>query len=184
MNPGYKSLLMQLMTQHQSAATGVVHFFTDKNEYGRIALVAGEIKHLSVHTQRGMTALPLLRQSTIRSQRFEAGTALPPTEGLPATLTLLAALGVDDSLLAAGPTAAAAVTVAATKPAEPGVSPDALATIQTELEQELGPMAASLVKQYAPKASDALSLAQLLAEQLTPDEGALFFARVRNLLTP
>ena len=184
MNPGYKSLLIQLVTQHQGAETGVVHFFTDKNEYGRIALTAGQIKHLSLHTQRGMAALPLLLKSTIRSQRFEVGTALPPTEGLPNTQTLLTALGVDEPLLAATPSTAATVAVAATKPADCRVSPDALFAIQAELEHDLGAMAASLVKQYSVKASDALSLAQLLAEQLTPDEGARFFERIRTRLTP
>ncbi len=187
MNPGYKNLLTQLVTLHRRAETGVLHLYTEKNEYGRLALDKGLIQHVSLHTQRGTAAVPLLLQSSIRSQRFEAGATLPATAGLPDTPTLLETLGADVSMLAGAapepqPAPSASPVAAPTKAAGAAIAPAALALIETELARELGSMAGSLVKECAPKAADALALTRLLAEQLMPNEGELFFVRTSNLL--
>lgn len=191
MTPGTRLLLIELRNLHQRAATGVVHLYTEKNEYGRLALVAGEFSHVSLHTQRGPAALAVLATAAIRSHRFEPEAQLPTTPGLPSSRALLSALGVDALPTPAPPSALAPAARAATAPAlapaspatpPPPVSDAAAALIELELARELGPMAASLVRESRPKASSALQLAELLAEQLMPREGELFRARVSELL--
>ena len=187
MTPGTRSLLTELRSLHHGAATGVVHLYTEKNEYGRLCLVAGEFTHVSLHTQRGASALALLAMAAIRSHRFEHSAQLPATEGLPPGRALLSALGADalpaPAAPAAGTTQAAAAAAAAASSAPPSaVSDAAAALIEMELSQELGPMAASLVKECRPKASSALQLAEHLAEQLMPREGEQFLTRISELL--
>jgi len=186
MTPGTRSLLTELRRLHHGAATGVVHLYTEKNEYGRLSLKAGEFTHVSLHTQRGPSALALLAMAAIRSHRFESSAQLPPTEGLPPGRALLSALGADalpaPAAPAPGSAQAAAVATAASSAPASAVSDAAAALIEMELSQELGPMAASLVKECRPKASSALHLAEQLAEQLMPREGEQFLARISELL--
>lgn len=185
MTPGTRSLLTELRSLHHGAATGVVHLYTEKNEYGRLSLQGGEFTHVSLHTQRGPAALALLAMAVIRSHRFENAAQLPPTEGLPASRALLSALGTDALPPAAAPapdSSQAATALAASAAPVSAVSDAAAALIEMELSQELGPMAASLVKECRPKASNALHLCEQLAEQLMPREGEQFLARITELL--
>lgn len=185
MTPGTRSLLMELRSLHQRTATGVVHLYTERNEYGRLGLLAGEFLHVSLHTQRGPAALALLAIANIRSHRFEPQAQLPLTEGLPSAPALLSTLGADAlPPLAAAPGATPLADAAPERPAAPvsAVSDAAAALIEMELSRELGPMAASLVKECRPKARNAQHLCEQLAEQLMPREGELFLARISELL--
>ena len=93
MNPGYKLFLETLNQRCQHAQSGVLHLYTAENHYGRMALAAGEIKHIALHTARGMTALPALLNAAIRSHRFEPAATLPPMDDLLDTEDILAMLG-------------------------------------------------------------------------------------------
>ncbi|MES2685089.1 MAG: hypothetical protein V4650_16335 [Pseudomonadota bacterium] len=189
MNTGYRKLLETLNAQCQQAASGVLHLYTVQNHYGRIGLVCGEINHVSLHTARSMTALPLLLNAAISSHRFEAGAGLPPMNDLLDTPDILAMLGCKELQPQTPPPAVAAVPewqppapALAAAPQRQSVSAIELGIIEAELYRELGPMASSLVQECLPHADSALTLATALADQLMPSSGESYLARVTTLL--
>jgi hypothetical protein len=185
MHPGYQHLLGDLLTRHQNAETGVMHLFTESNQYGRMALLIGELTHLSLHTRRGAEVAELLRQSAIRSHRFEADALLPPMEELPPTPVLLAALGAAPPAAnpsTTAPAAHASAPASSAAAAGPLIDPEALSLIEAELAREVGPMATSLIAENLRGCSDAMSLVHKLTEMLLPQEGEKFQLRVRELL--
>ena len=189
MNSGYRKLLETLNAQCQQAQSGVLHFYTVQNHYGRIGLVAGEVSHVSLHTSRSMTALPVLLNAAISSHRFEPGAVLPPMHDLLDTPDILAMLGCSE-LHTLAPSAAAAVAqteplpppAAAPAPSQQAISAVELGIIEAELYRELGPMASSLVQECLPHADSALTLTSALADQLMPSSGETYLARVTTLL--
>ena len=191
MNTGYRKLLETLNAQCQQARSGVLHLYTTQNHYGRIGLVAGEITHVSLHTTRSMTALPVLLNADISSHRFEAGAVLPLMDDLLDTPDILAMLGCSELLvrpLAQAPTppmspvqSAAAIPPLPAPPRQV-ISAVELGIIEAELYRELGPMASSLVQECLPHADSALTLTAALADQLMPSSSEQYLVRVTTLL--
>lgn len=182
MNPGYKAFLETLIQHCRKADSGVLHCYTTQDHYGRVGLTAGEITHASLHTARGMTALPGLLDAAIRSYRFEPGALLPLMNDLLDTPDILALLGSNELAAQAVPAAIAAIATAANRPAAVRIQPSALRLIEQALQQELGPMATSLVQECLPRAASAIALAEALADQLMPAESKKFLDRVTELL--
>lgn len=194
MNPGYQNFLETLSQHCHDLASGVLHLYTTENHYGRIGIVGGEITHLSLHSARGITALPMLLLASISSHRFEVGAKLPAMEDLLDTPDILAMLGAGEletlaaaQLLTADPQRVLAIPVVAAEQAAPetavrGISANALRIIEQALHRELGPMAGSLVQEGLPHANTAYQLAEYLADQLMPTEGEKFLHQVTALL--
>ena len=183
MNSGYRKLLETLNAQCQQAQSGVLHFYTVQNHYGRIGLVAGEVSHVSLHTSRSMTALPVLLNAAISSHRFEPGAVLPPMHDLLDTPDILAMLGCSELHTAAvAQTEPLPPPAAAPAPSQQAISAVELGIIEAELYRELGPMASSLVQECLPHADSALTLTSALADQLMPSSGETYLARVTTLL--
>ncbi len=194
MNPGYKQFLLNLVQRCEQRETGVVHLYTASNQYGRLAVAAGTVIHVSLHTTRGMAAVPALAAAVISSHRFEPAVALPAHADLldtPEVLRQLGAASLGTSAKPALPPAATAEPAAAasslTKPETTAAAPARIGAaeiqlITMELQQEVGPMADSLVREELRRTHTAPQLAAALAEQLMPAEGQRFLQRVSDLL--
>jgi hypothetical protein len=157
----YSQLLMELGALCSAKRTGTMFIATTDNQSARIGLRQGEIVSLGFRTQRGLEALDHIRKIT--AGRFSFSDAVVDrgsSADLPYTADLLALLSGDDpppppaAPAAAGPRPAAprtAAPVAIHPVADPQLA-KALAVIEAELTEFVGPIAPLLCREHIERA--------------------------------
>lgn len=201
----FPSLMEQVANLCGQRQTGTVMLVSDDNRMGQIHLRAGEIVSVTCRGRRGRDALGILRTMQAARLSFVAGgvdavqavewaskTVLDYLNGL---LPDLPGQGNGGAAPQAGPASAAAAAVpkpavptaapaAAPKPAAAvGVTPATKATFEKVMLTYIGPMAQIVCADHFATATDARTLAVVLAREIPGAENqARFKAEIDSLL--
>ncbi len=176
----FQDLIAQLHQVCQERRTGTLFIATDDNRLARISVEQGQIVFLAFQTKRGAEALPLMRQINAGRSRFEDGMITAVSKiPLPSTDEMLAYLNGAAAPAEPVPVKPPPQTGMPSPLAEP-ISADAVAVLEAELAEHIGPLAGIICAEHRPKHYALGALAAALAEEIPdPDRAAQFLERVR-----